>query len=800
MTLSGKSINASKFELGQRRGKYFNAADVVKKTGYKASENIVIPIEKLDLIYRSLCGILYNFAPQSGHPGGSISSGRIVESLIYNTMDYDFSTPDTKDADYLCYAAGHKALGLYAMWALRNECVRIAQPNLLPGEKQQIRLEDLLGFRRNPTNKTPLYKKFNSKPLDGHPTPATPFVRFTTGASGFGVTTAVGMAFGALDTYGADSPYIHIIEGEGGMTPGRVSEAMAAAASSQIKNIVLHIDWNQASIDSNHVCREGSRPGDYVQWNPAELAYLHDWNVISVADGFDYDQIFAAQQLAVEKIKTNQPTAIVYRTTKGWKYGIEGRASHGAGHEFCSPEFYNCLAEFEKEFGESFPRFNGDKTAENIEQNFYDYLMVIRKVLERNNGIAKALCEQVNRANQRLKNRNRTPRAEAPNLSVLYDDKSLTPDKTPEELVIKPGQKVTSRGVLGNILNYLTKKTKGAIIGASADLTDSTNLSNIDKGMQAGYYNYESNPNSRLLQVGGICEDAIGGVMAGASAYGNHVGVGCSYGAFIAALTHVSARLYCIGQQARSHTFGDKYNPLIIICAHAGYKTGEDGPTHADPQPLQLFEGNFPKGTMITLTPWDTQEMWPLVIESLRKRPAVIAPFVTRPTEVVVDRKKAGLPPLSAAIKGVYALRIANPNADRYHGTIVLQGSGVGNAFVNDVLPKIQEKGLNLNVYYVTSAELFDLLPEDEQEKIFPASHARQAMGITEFTLPTMYRWVVSAQGRKRTLHAFAKGHYMGSGQADKVFAEAGLDGESQLAAILDYAKFIEAKGSVLQT
>ena len=39
------------------------------------------------------------------------------------------------------------------MWALRNEVLRIAAPELLPeDESQQLRLEDLLGFRRNPTN------------------------------------------------------------------------------------------------------------------------------------------------------------------------------------------------------------------------------------------------------------------------------------------------------------------------------------------------------------------------------------------------------------------------------------------------------------------------------------------------------------------------------------------------------------------------------------------------------------------------------------------------------------------------
>src|ERR1035438_4219949 len=40
------------------------------------------------------------------------------------------------------------------------------------------------------------------------------------------------------------------------------------------KNVVLHIDWNQASIDSNRVCREGETPGEYVQWTPAGAAHL----------------------------------------------------------------------------------------------------------------------------------------------------------------------------------------------------------------------------------------------------------------------------------------------------------------------------------------------------------------------------------------------------------------------------------------------------------------------------------------------------------------------------------------------
>src|SRR5574340_470380 len=80
--------------------------------------------ERLDLFYRSLCAMLYNYVPTSGHPGGSISSGRIAQCLLFDVMDHDPSQPEREDADLLSYAAGHKAMGLYALWALRNEVLR----------------------------------------------------------------------------------------------------------------------------------------------------------------------------------------------------------------------------------------------------------------------------------------------------------------------------------------------------------------------------------------------------------------------------------------------------------------------------------------------------------------------------------------------------------------------------------------------------------------------------------------------------------------------------------------------------
>ncbi len=75
------------FEFGPRRGVYIDIADEMKKVGEPLSPDELKHFELFDLIYRSLCTILFNYVPTSGHPGGSISSGRLVAGLLFETMD-----------------------------------------------------------------------------------------------------------------------------------------------------------------------------------------------------------------------------------------------------------------------------------------------------------------------------------------------------------------------------------------------------------------------------------------------------------------------------------------------------------------------------------------------------------------------------------------------------------------------------------------------------------------------------------------------------------------------------------------
>ncbi len=781
------------FEFGPRRGTYIDATEVLSRGKLPLSPEEQGHFETLDLIYRSLCALLYNYVPMSGHPGGSISSGRFVAGILFGALDYDFTRPDREDADIISYAAGHKAMGLYAMWALRDEIVRLGEPALLPSDlRHRLRLEDLLGFRRNPTTGTPLFIKFGTKALDGHPTPATPYVRLSTGASGVGVASSLGLALAARDYYGPDAPRVHIVEGEGGLTPGRVAEALAAAGTASLDNVILHLDWNQASIDSNRVCREDGQPGDYVQWNPMELFYLHDWNVVFVADGLDFQQIVGAQRSAAS-IANGQPTVIVYRTRKGWRYGIEGRASHGAGHKMCSEGFYQALSVLTGKADMSLPtcEAGGQRCLKNgdgkniLEECFWEALLIVRKVVENSQPMMDALTRRLAEARKRLDVRMRRPRADAPQVNAVYELASGNLRDTPAELKLKPGTVTQLRAELGRVLQYYNKVSKGAFLTAAADLLGSTSVGTIGAGFAPGYWNAVANPSARLLSTGGICEDAMSGYLSGIASFGHHIGVGASYGSFLAPLGHIAARLHAIGAQGRRSIAEDEpYRPFILACAHAGLKTGEDGPTHADPQPLQLLQENFPLGTVITLTPWDPNEIWPLMSAALARRPAVIAPFLTRPNENVLDRHALGLAPAEDAVAGVYLLRKPSGKGD---GTIILQESAVTYAFVEGALPLLDKNGLDLWIYYVSSAELFDLLPLEEQQRILPEQRMLEAMGITGFTLATMFRWVCSSYGRAHSLHPYRNGHFLGSGQGYMVLGEAGLDGESQYRAIRDY-------------
>ena len=541
---------------------------------------------------------------------------------------------------------------------------------------------------------------------------ATPFLRLATGASGVGLASSLGLAFAAGDTFGEHAPKVHIIEGEGGLTPGRVAEALAAAGTASLGNAILHVDWNQASIDSNRVCRDGDVPGDYVQWDPLELAYLNDWNVIYVPGGFDFNQILAAQQTALGWTTASRRRSCIARPRAG---STASRAAPrtAQGTSSAADAFFGAVAPLLEESGDELPRCpldsqlcQGGQDRAVIEQCAWDALLVVRRRLESDPQLTQYLAGRLLESRAALAGLGRRSRAGAPRVEAVFEAAREILVAAPEEQMSKAGSNATLRGELAQVLAHCNRRSGGALLAAAADLLGSTSVNVIGESFPPGFFNAQGNPGARTLSLGGICEDGATGILAGISTFGHHVGVVSSYGAFLAPLAHIGARLHAIGCQARQAVSGDPFKPLIVICAHAGLTTGEDGPTHADPQALQLLQENFPRGTVVTLTPWEPREVWTLFAAALERRPAVIAPFVTRPADRVPDRARLGLAPPEAAATGVYKLRAARGRPD---GVVVLQESGVVYTFVNETLALLEKSGIDLDVYYVASAELFDL-------------------------------------------------------------------------------------------
>jgi transketolase len=105
-------------------------------------------------------------AAGSGHPTSSMSAADLISVLITRYLQYDWSKPKDPNNDHLIYSKGHASPLCYSMFKAVGA----------------ITDAELLTFR-----------KFGSR-LQGHPTPAIPWVDVATGSLGQGLPIGVGVA------------------------------------------------------------------------------------------------------------------------------------------------------------------------------------------------------------------------------------------------------------------------------------------------------------------------------------------------------------------------------------------------------------------------------------------------------------------------------------------------------------------------------------------------------------------------------------------------------------------------------
>src|SRR2546423_5643786 len=139
-------------------------------------------------------------AAGSGHPTSSMSAADLVAVLIARHLVYDWERPHEPGNDHVIYSKGHASPLCYSMLKATGA----------------ISDEELMTFR-----------KFGSR-LQGHPTPALPWVDVATGSLGQGLPIAVGVALAGRYP---DRPPYHVwaLCGDSEMGAGPVWEAIGQA-------------------------------------------------------------------------------------------------------------------------------------------------------------------------------------------------------------------------------------------------------------------------------------------------------------------------------------------------------------------------------------------------------------------------------------------------------------------------------------------------------------------------------------------------------------------------------------------
>ena len=232
--------------------------------------------EIASIIRREIVNMIHG--AKSGHPGGSLSAVEILTALYFDEMNIDPNNCKMEDRDRFVLSKGHAAPVLYATLAHKGYFDR----------------EELKGLR-----------KIN-RMLQGHPDmKGTPGVEMSTGSLGQGFSVACGMAMASkLD----NAPWrVYTLLGDGEVQEGIVWEAAMSAAHYKLDNMVAFLDYNGLQIDgkTEDVMNIGSIVDKFKAFG---------WNVIEI-DGHDFDQIFAALDMAKETV--GKPTMIIAKTIKG---------------------------------------------------------------------------------------------------------------------------------------------------------------------------------------------------------------------------------------------------------------------------------------------------------------------------------------------------------------------------------------------------------------------------------------------------------------------------------------------------
>jgi transketolase len=216
----------------------------------------------------------------SGHPTSSMSAADLLAVLITRHLRYDWDNPRSPANDHLILSKGHASPLLYSVFKAGGV---VSEEELMTG-----------------------FRRFGQR-LQGHPTPAVPWVEVATGSLGQGLPDGVGIALAGK--YLDRRPYrVWVLCGDSELAEGSIWEALDKASYYQLSNLIAMVDVN----------RLGQRGQTDLGWDLDAYARRADafGARVLVIDGHDLATIDDALNTA-EDITGERPTVILARTVKG---------------------------------------------------------------------------------------------------------------------------------------------------------------------------------------------------------------------------------------------------------------------------------------------------------------------------------------------------------------------------------------------------------------------------------------------------------------------------------------------------
>ena len=788
--------------------------------------------------------LMGNYA-QTGHFGGPLAyTPFCVASHLVGPenggLRFDYRRPKHPYSDKFMLAGGHNAPSTYAMWMIMGEALN-RKFNNTDNNKYKVDPNiamlpiDVLGFRRG---SIPLQTLLNENGLTDHPEMAQAKLRgiralsghsettdltndVNGGPSGIGIATAAGKA-AFWDMMGApDDLKVIAMEGEFAMTSGHSQEMKTQAVAQQVgKRLRIFLSFNNAGIDDELV---GSviKP-QYDGYKIEDQWSSYGWNVFSLEDGNDYDEVVAGLKLMEDwDPEDDRPMIMIGKTLKGWwpeatngklpdgSDQIVDHASHPYQMEMNADYFVSLAESYENKYGVKFVGIRDGAVSTEKERliQCMTNINIAMSVLDKN-GLGDWLADRLVEIGDTVRddmplriNRSTNPfkddRIKVINLprepmSVeVKDPRSGQSTEVDIKLFEEPGNVKGTRRAISEIFKWINYVTENRLVILAADLFDSIN---VEHGSLWGHFDPVENPSGARLkaaiQEAGNASTAIGFAGQSVSLDGKeHVGVWSlsgTYGAFTP-LMYLPARVWSQQNQDSPFSLG----VLNILAGHSGPETAADARTHFGifaPQVWKLF----PRGQVITLSFWDYNDVAPgyfaaAEIAAHDPKVGVIVLEVARPDFPVVDRSNFADSDLLAAAKGMYLIRDYDPSKPK-HGTVITQGSSSTMNLVN-TLPRLENDGINVRIIAAISEELFERQSADYKKFIFPDGSKNDVMVVSTGTKRV---WPVKDLGPLTDEYSLVSDwhdQWLTGGSESDVINEAHLDPDSIFSGIQRFAR-----------